>query len=364
MVRAVRCIADDATPEALGELLSEQGGRIALLSPEGDTFELMAGRYDRKGVPNLGVYLKGHAGDDLRVDRVNKDRPPEYVQRPALTVGLAVQPEALRGLADKPGFRGRGLLGRFLYALPNSLVGYRNPNAPAVPLNVAQAYARLVRAALHLQPAKDASGRTNPRIVRVSPDALAELDRFAQTLEAEVRDGGGLAAMRDWANKLVGAVCRIGGVFHGLAHAFHGDPEAHPLDAETILCAMAIGEYAVKHARAAYFEMGADPAIGLARRTLAWLVEERPLEFTARDAFNVLRGTVHTMDGMAEPLRLLTVHGYIRERRVERVGPGRKPSTPYEVNPIFYTQNPQNPQNRPTTLNSADCADIALVNRT
>jgi replicative DNA helicase len=49
-------------------------GRIALLSPEGDVFDQMAGRYNQQVGPNLGVYLKGHAGDLLKVDR--RGRPP------------------------------------------------------------------------------------------------------------------------------------------------------------------------------------------------------------------------------------------------------------------------------------------------
>jgi len=91
-------------------------------------FDQMAGRYNQTAGPNLGVYLKGHAGDLLKVDR--RARPPEYVQRPCLTIGLTVQPEILQGLAGRPGFRGRGLLARFLYSLPASLVGSRQAGAP------------------------------------------------------------------------------------------------------------------------------------------------------------------------------------------------------------------------------------------
>jgi hypothetical protein len=40
-------------------------------------------------------------------------------------VALTVQPEVLRGLASRPGFGGRGLLARFVYSLPASLVGHR-----------------------------------------------------------------------------------------------------------------------------------------------------------------------------------------------------------------------------------------------
>jgi hypothetical protein len=133
-----RWLVDDATPEALAGLLATYG-RIALLSPEGDVFDQMAGRYNQQAGPNLGVYLKGHAGDLLKVDR--RGRPPEYVDRPCLTIGLTVQPEVLRGLADRPGFRGRGLLARFLYSLPPSLVGRRQPGAPPVPPALADRYA-------------------------------------------------------------------------------------------------------------------------------------------------------------------------------------------------------------------------------
>jgi len=134
-----RWLVDDATPEALAGLLATYG-RIALLSPEGDVFDQMAGRYNQAAGPNLGVYLKGHAGDLLKVDR--RGRPPEYVERPCLTIGLAVQPEVLRGLASRPGFGGRGLLARFLYSLPASLVGRRR--AGAEPVNDSETPSRVV----------------------------------------------------------------------------------------------------------------------------------------------------------------------------------------------------------------------------
>src|SRR5215208_4944411 len=47
-----RWLVDDATPEALAGLLATYG-RIALLSPEGDVFDQMAGRYNQSGAgPN------------------------------------------------------------------------------------------------------------------------------------------------------------------------------------------------------------------------------------------------------------------------------------------------------------------------
>lgn len=72
-----RLVADDVTPEAVASLLAEQGGRLAVLSAEGGILATLAGRYS--GAPNLEVFLKGHAGDLLRVDR--KGRPDSRRRR-------------------------------------------------------------------------------------------------------------------------------------------------------------------------------------------------------------------------------------------------------------------------------------------
>ena len=67
-------------------------------------------------------------------------RPPVFLKSPRLSIGLSPQPDVLRGLAAKPGFRGRGLLGRFLYLLPPSPLGFR-PRINPVPEGVRDALA-------------------------------------------------------------------------------------------------------------------------------------------------------------------------------------------------------------------------------
>ena len=137
---APRLVVDDATPEVLAKMLSEQGGRLGVFSAEGGgPLEIAAGRYSEKG-PNIEVWLNGHNGDPLTVDRIG--RAPSSVDRPALTVALAVQPDVVVGLASKPGFRGRGLLARFLYSMPRSIVGARAMDPSPVPDDVAAEYAQ------------------------------------------------------------------------------------------------------------------------------------------------------------------------------------------------------------------------------
>ncbi|MGI8477229.1 MAG: DUF3987 domain-containing protein [Thermomicrobiales bacterium] len=125
-----------------------RGGRIAVLPPEGGVFAMIGGRYACNGDPNEEVYLKGHAGDDLRVDRVGLD--PDHVSRPALTIGLAVQPGVVARMADRPEFRERGLPARFLFGMPASLVGRRRVAPPPLPEAVRDACHAVVQAVLEL----------------------------------------------------------------------------------------------------------------------------------------------------------------------------------------------------------------------
>ena len=97
-----RLLADDVTAEAATSWLAELG-RIAVVSAEGGLFDLLAGRYSR--MPNIDVWLKGHSGDSIRVDR--KGRAAEVVTRPVITIGLMIQPAVLRSIGSHRVFSGR-----------------------------------------------------------------------------------------------------------------------------------------------------------------------------------------------------------------------------------------------------------------
>jgi Protein of unknown function (DUF3987) len=350
-----RLLVDDATPEALASLLAEQGGRIALLSPEGDVFDMMAGRYAQGGGPNLGVYLKGHAGDPLRVDR--KGRPPEHVDRPALTVGLAVQPEVLRQIADRPGFRGRGLLARFLWALPVGTVGRRQVGAAPVPARVRERYETevkaLARSLLDQAEVGQLAGVTEPMTIPLDPAAAAVLLELERELEPRLDpETGDLAHVEGWAAKLAGATARIAGLLHLAEHLRDG--WARPVEAETMHAAVAIARYLTDHALAVFDLMGADPALADARYLLDWIQRTGAERFTRRELFTALpRGRFPKVDALDPGMELLEAHGHIR--RVDQPapkGPGRRPSPTYEVNPLRRPRTP-----RPGI--SADCADSA-----
>lgn len=333
-----RCIVDDCTSEKLAGLLRDHGGRIAVMSAEGDVFDLMAGRYSAKTTSNFGVYLKGHAGDPLRVDRVG--RPPEFVQQPALTVGLAVQPDVIRGLAQKPEFRGRGLLARFLYALPASLLGRRNINPPPAPKSVLGDYHDKVLALLHIPFAKDQNGDPCPHVLTLDPGGRARLQRFEAWLEPRLSEFGELGRMTDWGGKIVGAVVRIAGLLHMADLVGTDAPWKVPISEAIIDRAISIGMYLIPHAKAAFAEMGADENVENARGILRW-VEHKGLDsFTKRDVHQSARGAFRRATDVDAPLTVLVERGFIRQRQETSTGgPGRHPSPTYEVNPRWVRRS-------------------------
>ncbi|MBL8171713.1 MAG: DUF3987 domain-containing protein [Acidobacteria bacterium] len=353
-----RLLADDATPETLATLLHDQKGRIALFSPEGDLFDLMAGRYSN-GSPNLGIFLKGHAGDDLRVDRRGRS---EYVKSPALTIGLAIQPDVLRGLVSKPAFKGRGLLGRFLYALPKSTLGSRKVRAVPLDDEARAEYASCIRGLAGLSVGFDEDGNRLSKMLRLSPDADDYLAAFQEEIEPQLAEAGELGALSDWAGKLPGAILRIAGILHLAEHASQLQNLPERIGANTIKRAIEIGRYLIPHAQAAYAEMGADPEIEAAKIVLRWIEKTGDEAFTKRQAFEATKGRFKKVENLEPALRLLEEHGYIRTQvNGSEHRRGRKASQLFAVNPFLLTpsHNSHNSHNSPPRINSANSANSA-----
>jgi hypothetical protein len=348
-----RLLIDNATIEALVSALAEQDGRLALLSSEGGAFDIFAGVYS-DGKTNLDPLLKAHDGEPVRVDR--KGRPPEHIQRAILTVGLTLQPAVLDVMASHPRFRGRGLIGRILFALPTSFVGSRQVGVPPPSAVLTHEYDRHIRSMLDRATAADLS------TIHCSGEALEAWRAFAVTLEPQLApDTGGLADMADWAGKLAGTLARVAGLFHLAV----GDPSTQ-VSGETMKAALSLAEYLIAHAKAVYATMGADPVVTDAQQALGWLERTGQATFTARDMFNGVRGHFKTMAPLQKALDLLEWHGYIRAVTSKKKGPGRPPSPRFEVNPSWRCQHQRPPQSSAESAEKAvegGSADIARASR-
>lgn len=316
----------EVTPEKLGIILAENSERVAWLSSEGGLFDIMGGRYS-SGVPNLDLFLKAHSGDADRVDRVG--RGPVFLREPLLTIGLSPQPDVLRGLAGKPGFRGRGLLGRFLFLLPPSPLGYRSLTASPVPEWIEHAFAAGVRAILDAPPAVGDDGDERPHILRLSAAAHDEWLAFARHVELTMRPGGEFEHATDWAGKCAGAAARMAGVLHVVETAMT-EEWGREISLDTMARALGLTAVVAKHSRSALDLMGADESTGSARRVWDWIEAGRRPRFTVREAFQALKGTLPRVADVVAALDVLVERGYIEIIEPPTRGPGR-PSSPMVV---------------------------------
>lgn len=320
--------AQDVTPENLGTIMADNNERMAVLSDESGIFDILAGRYSG-GVPNLDLFLQGHAGSPVRVNRGS--RPPIFMQSPTLTLGLSPQPDVLRGLTDNKSFRGRGLLGRFLYALPSSNLGYRTLDTRPMLPDCRARYEGILTAMLNHEMASDGDGNPCPQILKVSGDALQAWQSFAHRVEAGMREGGTYAHLTDWAGKFPGAVARIAALLHIARHAL-ARPWEKEISLEDMSAALRMAETLSAHALVVFDLMGADPALDGARVVLRWIEREGKAEFTFRDC-HYIHKTRYKRAAELEPIIDVLIERHFIRSRVEKVA--HRPSRKLEVNPLI-----------------------------
>ena len=298
-----RLLVDDTTPEKLIDLMDKQGGSMTVCSAEGGLFDAISGRYDKTA--NFDIYLKGHAGDMIVVDRIG--RKTNSIPNPRLTMLLTIQPEVLSGLMNNTTFRGRGLCGRFLYAMCKSKVGHREISPPPIPDPVRAEYRAFVRRILSTQ----WSGT-----IRLSTDADEIRLEYQGYIEKKL--GNEWENMRDWGGKLTGALVRIAALMH--AAEVQGNPAETPISPEVMAVATSIAEFLSAHAVAAYQVMGADEEYESARYLWRRIESSGQDEMSKRDLFRLCKGKFKRVEDMEPALQTLITMGYVREMDISTGG--------------------------------------------
>lgn len=294
--------ASDATPEAVVLLMKANGGRIVLMDSEGGVFDTMAGRYSN-GVPNLEVYLHGFSSEKVSVSRVGRDAIS--IPSASIVAVLAVQPDVVKGVFSNAAMRGRGLVARFLWAQPPSMLGRRRIDVQPVPDGLPQEYSRLIRSLL-------SKARPNqPEPLALTPEAGAAFDKWR--LEVEGRLPGDLQTLASWgwAGKLCGLTLRIAGTLAVMK-------EARQIDANTLLTAVEISRWAICHAQAVSF--GIESNDSAAQRIIDKLTEKGMRLFTRREIQRLVQNqaafrTAGRFDGakLDAALKELEERGYVRK---------------------------------------------------
>lgn len=318
-----RLFCGDVTTERLQSLLAEQNERIGVLSDEAGLFLIMSGLYSG-GAANLDVFLMGYSGSPMRIDRASRE---VRMDRPALSIGLMIQPGILADVSNHRRFRDSGLLARFLFAMPASNVGHRDVrrNTP-VTEEVAACYTRNIFSLLDGEPAPVRA----PKVLPMTEAAEQMWLELAEDVELGMRVGGSLEGIDDWAAKLPGQVARIAAL---LELAESGLQTEH-VDIGATARAVRLGRLLIPHAQAAFALMGADEVDGDAGHILKWIRAGDLDQFTRREAQKAMEGRFRKVERLVKALQHLVQAHVLREARLKALGGGR-PSIVYEVNPAI-----------------------------
>lgn len=315
------------TPQALRDLLADNGEKLIIIGAEADAAQMLGMRWNDAG-EDINLLLSAHAGDHISVARASGKRVTLY--RPAIAMALTVQPSALERVLGNRAAHERGLVARMLLVKPRSLMGDRELVPPPPNHFARTSWQMAVTALLNLPwPGKviiGADGKpcactSETRLVRLDDEAAAALLQLRADLEPRLRPDGDLRPISGFANKLPGQCVRI-----ALAFALLADPQAEVIDGATMRAACAWAPWLIAHHRAVLGDAAAPREVRIARRLLKALRKHGKPEMHARDLLRLVASKeVATMPALRPSLELLAEHGYLRAKSPPTGRRGRPP---------------------------------------
>ena len=201
----LRLVTGDITPEALGVTLQNNLEQLLIASSEGSLFQNMAGKYS-DGKENIDLLLQAWSG--YAVDTIRISRDAVELKNPLLTLLLFIQPKMLKDITSNKDFIERGLLARFLIAMPDSYIGSRDFSEESPMFDDAQ-YSLLVQRLMHMF---RIMLHQKPEVIHFSEEARQKLYDFQNAMEPHLlRD---LVDVQGLCGKMAGIVARIAAVLH------------------------------------------------------------------------------------------------------------------------------------------------------
>lgn len=338
-VTLLKLILDDVTPEALVKAMQENGEKIGIVSAEGGIFGTMAGRYSDH--TNIDIFLKSYSGEYYSAVRIG--RQENELAKPLLTIALAVQPRVIETVMSNGDFTGRGLLARFLYCIPSSLVGTRKYRTKPINVFTKESYENLVNELLNIP-----GTMFDERMIHLSQEADALCEEYNGWIEQRLLNE--FEQIEEWAGKLHGNTMRIAAIFHVIRYKL-GAVNV-PLEGETMRAAIEIGKYYLEHSKVAFDIMGlSDPKDVKDAKYIIQRMDgnskniKNSKNISKRDLFDLCKGHLKTVEEMEPGLKVLEEHGYIARVQEKKEGRGR-PSEMIYVNPEYYKEREQNDRKR------------------
>lgn len=326
-VRELKMILDDVTPESLVKAMQENNERMGIISAEGGIFGMLAGRYNNN--TNFDIFLKSYSGEYYSAVRIGRE--DAELKHPYLTICLAVQPQVISDIMENKDFRGKGLLARFLYSIPNTRVGERVYKTKPISPFIRSDYEKLIHELLDIPDFTNFVERT----IRLSDGADKLAETYYHWIESRLTNE--LEEIEDWAGKLHGNTMRIAGILHVVKYKVGSVNTL--LEESTMKSAIEIGKYYLEHSKMAFDIMGlSDPQeVKEAKYIISRLGTNDKNDLNdfinKRDAIRLCQ-RYESVEEMEPGLKCLEEHGYIAIVK-ETKGRGR-PSEKIYINPEYY----------------------------
>jgi hypothetical protein len=265
---------------------------------------------------------------------------PQRIDRPLLSITLIAQPHVLRKLLTHDVARSQGLVARFSFVEPQTMLGRRRIDTARVPRDVEEGWSATIERVARAgsggdsadndakAPSGAAAAFTRATIVStvsvspvrritLAPAAHELLTDLQREIEPRLGPDGDLHALADSTARHHGRVARIAGLLHLCEH-----PASAPIGEQTMHAALDIGGYLLAHAVAAF-----SAPDQFTQAAIRWLGQRGEQTITQRELHRKLlsHGSAADAQRLAESLEDL---GVLRKL------PGEHPtSRSFEVHP-------------------------------
>lgn len=206
--RRIKLSCPDPTVEALLHGMAKFWPNVALPIDEASLF------FNGHMADGLASLNQCWDGQSLSIDRRSLDEPIT-VDAPRVTLNLGIQPDLLGKYFKRRGNEGRslGALPRMLICCPENNQGFRNVTPIALDLQHLDAFHQRVQALLAQSIAEDGEPIAQKRVIEFSPEAATRFHELRGQIECDIRPGGWLEPVSDYAAKAARHVAKLAATF-------------------------------------------------------------------------------------------------------------------------------------------------------
>lgn len=289
----------------------------------------------REGKVNVDVVNSAYDGDGVHTRRVSRDSVD--IEHAHGAILIAVQPTAVQSFLENKDLNGNGLLSRFVFAHPPSMIGKRKLlGTEGMTFKVAKDFSERM-----FELCSEVMGQQ--RTFDCTPDAVLELDRYYQEVENQLIPGGYLTNLYEgWGARCAQKALRIAAALA----AWEGNIS---IEAKNVRSGVAIMRYFTTQL---LIESGYGGTLGEEAKAILDKIREKQMKTVClKEVKNFTRGKSpfrevglsdkDRANRYAQGMEELEEKQYIR---TSATGQRRhlEPNTQYDVNPyIFATSEAQ-----------------------